>query len=188
LKKSNNNNEEDEYDNREGQNVSAIVLVPTRELCSQVRKTIQNLIYYCDEVIRVAVLSSTSGNSSSSSSSRKKGSHHEEGALLQQQAVLRDRPDIIVSTPAGLLSHIRSSSSSNGGLTPESLKRSVDTLVVDEADLVLSFGYAKDITEITKCLPTICQGFLMSATLSPELNSLKRVVLHSPAVSIYCRQ
>jgi len=134
-------------------------------------------------VIRVAVLSSTSGNSSSSSSSRrKKGSHHEEGALLQQQAMLRDRPDIIVSTPAGLLSHIRSSSSSNGGLTPESLKRSVDTLVVDEADLVLSFGYAKDITEITKCLPTICQGFLMSATLSPELNSLKRVVLHSPAV------
>ena len=43
-------------------------------------------------------------------------------------------------------------------------------------------GYAKDITEITKCLPNICQGFLMSATLSPEVNSLKRVVLHSPAV------
>ncbi len=33
-----------------------------------------------------------------------------------------------------------------------------------------------------KYLPQICQGFLMSATLSPELNSLKKVVLHSPAV------
>mmetsp|Transcript_13452 Transcript_13452/g.16314 ORF Transcript_13452/g.16314 Transcript_13452/m.16314 type:complete len:474 (+) Transcript_13452:167-1588(+) len=33
-----------------------------------------------------------------------------------------------------------------------------------------------------KYLPKICQGFLMSATLSPELNSLKKVVLHSPAV------
>ena len=31
-------------------------------------------------------------------------------------------------------------------------------------------------------MPKICQGFLMSATLSPELNSLKKVVLHSPAV------
>jgi ATP-dependent RNA helicase DDX56/DBP9 len=33
-----------------------------------------------------------------------------------------------------------------------------------------------------KYLPKICQGFLMSATLSPELNSLKKVILHSPAV------
>jgi ATP-dependent RNA helicase DDX56/DBP9 len=33
-----------------------------------------------------------------------------------------------------------------------------------------------------KALPKICQGFLMSATLSPELNSLKKVVLHSPVV------
>ena len=43
-------------------------------------------------------------------------------------------------------------------------------------------GYAGDIAEIVKALPKICQGFLMSATLSPELNSLKRVVLHSPAI------
>ena len=33
-----------------------------------------------------------------------------------------------------------------------------------------------------KSMPRICQGFLMSATLSPELNSLKKVVLHSPIV------
>jgi ATP-dependent RNA helicase DDX56/DBP9 len=33
-----------------------------------------------------------------------------------------------------------------------------------------------------KSMPKICQGFLMSATLSPELNSLKKVVLHSPVV------
>ncbi len=33
-----------------------------------------------------------------------------------------------------------------------------------------------------KSLPKTCQGFLMSATLSPELQKLKHVVLHSPAV------
>lgn len=43
-------------------------------------------------------------------------------------------------------------------------------------------GYANDITEIMKSLPKTCQGFLMSATLSPELQKLKHVVLHSPAV------
>ena len=31
-------------------------------------------------------------------------------------------------------------------------------------------------------LPKIFQGFIMSATLSTEINSLKKVILHSPAV------
>lgn len=48
--------------------------------------------------------------------------------------------------------------------------------------LLVCLGYANDITEVMKNMPKICQGFLMSATLSPELNSLKRVVLHSPVV------
>jgi len=76
------------------------------------------------------------------------------------------------------LAHIRS----GGSVLEGTLRESVESLVVDEADLVLSFGYADDVTEIMKYLPKICQGFLMSATLSPELNSLKKIVLHSPAV------
>jgi ATP-dependent RNA helicase DDX56/DBP9 len=47
---------------------------------------------------------------------------------------------------------------------------------------ILSLGYSNDISEIIKSMPRIAQGFLMSATLSPELNSLKKVVLHSPVV------
>lgn len=145
--------------------VRAVVLVPTRELCSQVHQTLLQLTYYCDEVVSVAVLFG-GGAVAGKKESRKE--------LAKQEAMLRDRPDVIVSTPAGLLAHIRS-----GALV---LKASVQSLVVDEADLVLSYGYAGDIAEIVKALPKICQGFLMSATLSPELNSLKRVVLHSPAV------
>ena len=48
--------------------------------------------------------------------------------------------------------------------------------------LFYTLGYTNEISEIMKSLPKICQGFLMSATLSPELNSLKNVVLHSPAI------
>lgn len=46
----------------------------------------------------------------------------------------------------------------------------------------MSLGYAKDVTELVRALPKICQGFLLSATLSPELDRLKRIVLNSPAV------
>lgn len=99
--------------------VRAVVLVPTRELCAQVYKALQSLIYYCDEVITLAVLSATRGGRAS-------------GEEARQKAMLRDRPDVIVATPAGLLTHIR-----NGDVV---LKESMETLVVDEADLVLSFG------------------------------------------------
>ena len=107
--------------------VKAVILVPTRELCAQVTNAINSLIYYCDELISVAVLSGGGGG--------KKSNSNRHGTMAQQEAMLRDRPDIIVSTPAGLLTHIR-----NGGLLKDTLKHSVDSLVVDEADLVLSFG------------------------------------------------
>jgi len=147
----------------EKEHVRAVVLVPTRELCSQVFHTLETLTYYCHDVVSTAVLSSGRGHSEKA-----------QQEVARQEAMLRDRPDIIVATPAGLLAHI-----SSGVLD---LKTSVETLVVDEADLVLSFGYANDVAEIMKSLPKICQGFVMSATLSPELDSLKKVVLHSPAI------
>lgn len=53
---------------------------------------------------------------------------------------------------------------------------------MDEADLILSFGYDEDVKAVVAQLPRIYQGMLMSATLSPELDDLKRVVLHSPAI------
>lgn len=156
--------EEEDAAGSDGATVKGVILVPTRELCTQVAKVIDDLTYYCADQVKVVVLSSSSTN--------KKGGNHV--SALQQEALLRDQPDIVVATPAGLVTHVRS-----GKLN---LKKSVETLVVDEADLILSFGYANDVTEIMKSLPKTCQGFLMSATLSPELNKLKHVVLHSPAV------
>jgi ATP-dependent RNA helicase DDX56/DBP9 len=42
----------------------------------------------------------------------------------------------------------------------------VDTLVVDEADLVLSFGYEADVQAVAAAAPSGCQALLMSATLT----------------------
>ncbi|KAL3810634.1 hypothetical protein ACHAXA_008158 [Cyclostephanos tholiformis] len=130
-----------------------------------VYRVLGDLTYYCADVVRVVSLSSSSIGG---------GGNRARKEMLKQEAMLRDNPDVIVSTPAGLVAHVR-----NGNLD---LSRNVQTLVVDEADLILSFGYADDVTEIMKSLPKTCQGFLMSATLSPELHKLKHVVLHSPAI------
>jgi len=114
--------QKDSGDDQDTGFVKAIILVPTRELCTQVTNTLNGLIYYCDEIISIATLYS--------------GKNSSESSMLQQEATLRDRPDILVSTPAGLLAHIER----DGSLLKTSLKHSVESLVVDEADLVLSFG------------------------------------------------
>jgi ATP-dependent RNA helicase DDX56/DBP9 len=62
------------------------------------------------------------------------------------------------------------------------LKESVTDLVLDEADLILSFGYEQDMKEILEFLPSIYQSYLMSATMSPDVDQLKQLILRNPAV------
>ncbi|KAK1945199.1 ATP-dependent RNA helicase DBP9 [Phytophthora citrophthora] len=134
--------------------VRALVLVPTKELVEQTRRHMMDLMYYCQDAVSLLALGGQSMNA--------------------QQALLRDAPDVLISTPGRLVAHLGA-----GNLT---LKDSVQTVVIDEADLVLSFGYGEDIRTIFNALPKACQTFCMSATLSPELEKLKRSVLHNPAV------
>jgi ATP-dependent RNA helicase DDX56/DBP9 len=138
--------------------VLALILVPTKELCDQTYRTFVDLTYYCRDVVSVQAL--LGGGDAA--------------AMSAQQALLRDQPDLLVATPSRLVSHLQA-----GNI---SLKASLQTLVMDEADLILSFGYEEDVKRVVAALPRIYQGILMSATLSPELDDLKRVVLHSPAV------
>lgn len=56
-------------------------------------------------------------------------------------------------------------------------------LVIDEADLVLSYGYEDDLNAISKLLvATKCQSILMSATLTTEVDALKGLFMRDPAV------
>ena len=160
--------------------IGAVILVPSKELCAQVHQVLQQLTYYCDDVISVAVLSAGIG---SSNNNRNQPQQVRED-LERQEALLRDQPDVVIATPSALLTHIRRNQqrknrNSNNLLD---LKSSLQMLVVDEADLVLSFGYSQDLAEIVKVLPRIYHGMLLSATLSAELDSLKKIVLHSPVV------
>lgn len=72
--------------------------------------------------------------------------------------LLAEKPDIVVATPSKALTHLEAENMI--------LRESLENLVIDEADLVLSFGYEDDLRKILSYLPKIYQSFLMSATFT----------------------
>lgn len=55
-------------------------------------------------------------------------------------------------------------------------------MIIDEADLVLSYGYDSDLQNVAKILPKGVQTMLMSATLTTEVETLKGLFCRSPVV------
>lgn len=78
---------------------------------------------------------------------------------------------VIVGTPGRVLDHLGS-----GRLNFDHVR----TLVVDEADELLSLGFWPDMREINSYLPKTRQSCLFSATIPEKVLSLSRVFLHDP--------
>ena len=57
---------------------------------------------------------------------------------------------------------------------------SISTLVLDEADKLLNMGFKGEMTQIFTLLPKKRQNLLFSATLSPDIEALKNVMLNNP--------
>jgi ATP-dependent RNA helicase DDX56/DBP9 len=55
---------------------------------------------------------------------------------------LVERPDVVVATPLRALTHLKARNFN--------LKDSLEILVVDEADLVFSFGYESEVKEVLR--------------------------------------
>ncbi|EDW78037.1 uncharacterized protein Dwil_GK24230 [Drosophila willistoni] len=140
--------------NASEQCVSALVLAPTKELCRQSRLVIEKLAESCGKVVRVADIAGSSND-----------------AVTQRHA-LSERPDIVVSTPSKILAHAEA-----GGVVD--LKH-IETLVVDEADLIFAFGYEKDFKKLIKHLPPIYQAVLVSATITDDVVRMKGLCLKNP--------
>lgn len=77
---------------------------------------------------------------------------------------------MIISTPARLspwLGHL-------------ALRESLETLIIDEADLMHSFGYQEEMTQIWSNISSTCQIIMVSATLSDDLLEMKQTILRQP--------
>ncbi|KAF1988833.1 ATP-dependent RNA helicase DBP9 [Aulographum hederae CBS 113979] len=131
---------------------SALILVPTRELAGQVTKAITALAALCSQDIKVENVT-----------------RNEDEKV--QRARLAALPDIVVATPSRASSHVNSSALSLNDLAH---------LVIDEADLVLSYGHDADLQNISKAMPKGVQTFLISATLNTEIESLKGLFCQDP--------
>uniref|UniRef100_A0A8C4DZA3 Probable ATP-dependent RNA helicase DDX56 n=1 Tax=Dicentrarchus labrax TaxID=13489 RepID=A0A8C4DZA3_DICLA len=137
------------------QDVRALILVPTKELGQQVQTMIRQLTAYCSRDVRVADISGKAD-------------------LSAQRPILMEKPDVVVGTPSRVLAHL--------GAQNLVLHSSLETLVVDEADLLFSFGFEADLKNLLCHLPKIYQSFLMSATLTEDVQALKELLLHNPVI------
>ncbi|KAJ9528986.1 hypothetical protein QJQ45_000556 [Haematococcus lacustris] len=153
-----------------GGSFQALVLVPTRELCEQVRAEGAEVAGHCGEgVVRVTSLLADSGQ-----------------ALRRAVAAAGH---LVVSTPAFEAYSLRMLLRWSVVLeVPEVEFGACDclssvvlhVLVLDEADLLLSYGYEEDLQLLAPLVPRSCQCLLMSATVSSEVERLSRLVLHNP--------
>ncbi|KAL1523368.1 hypothetical protein AB1Y20_018312 [Prymnesium parvum] len=60
------------------------------------------------------------------------------------------------------------------------LRGSLHTLVLDEADLLLSYGYGDDIRALGAELPPSVHTLLLSATVTPDVEGVTALLLHNP--------
>lgn len=95
-----------------------------------------------------------------------------EESMQLQRSMLAASPAMLVSTPSRVLPHLDAHTIALPAL---------DFFVIDEADLILSFGYAADLERLVQShIPKTVQTFLMSATLPAEIEQLRKLVLRNP--------
>jgi len=133
-----------------GPRVRALVLIPTRELATQVEKAVGELAKHSP--VKCALII---GGAS----------------FTPQRDALKKGAEVVVATPGRLLDLIRS-----GDLH----LRDVKVAVLDEADRMLDMGFMPDVRRIMKMLPSERQTLMFSATIPPEVERVVNEFMRSP--------
>lgn len=127
-----------------------LIIAPTRELAAQVEESIKTL---------------------SISTGLKTANLIGGDNFNRQLFILRRKPQIIIGTPGRLLDHLRR----------RTIKfNEVNTLVIDEADMMLDMGFMPQIKELIKQVPEARQTMLFSATMPPAIMSLAKEFMKTP--------
>jgi ATP-dependent RNA helicase RhlE len=135
---------------QQGDGLRALILVPTRELASQVERTFRECGRYTP--FKTAVIIGGVSHS------------------MQMRAVQKGA-NILVATPGRLLDHLR-----QGNFTLKYLEQ----LVLDEADRMLDMGFLPDIKEVLKHAPVKRQTQLFSATLHEDVERIAAFATNDP--------
>tara|TARA_B100000900_G_scaffold403042_1_gene409638 strand:- start:800 stop:1942 length:1143 start_codon:yes stop_codon:yes gene_type:complete len=136
---------------KEDLNKTQILIVnPTRELAEQTINVIHEISSYT-KITKSKAVGGTNVNACSES--------------------LRREPHVVVGTPGRIMDMINKRCL----ITSE-----VTTLVIDEADEMLSFGFLPTLQEIIRCMPKDAQICLFSATMPQEMLELTDKFMNNP--------
>lgn len=137
--------------------VRALIIVPTRELAVQIDNNIQGLGYH-GGISSIAIYGGGDGSE-----------------FDREKRALQEGADIVVATPGRLISHL------NMGYVDF---KSLDFLILDEADRMLDMGFYGDIIRITTHLNDDRQTLLFSATMPDRIEDLAKSLLRPDPVQI----
>ncbi|MDR2827893.1 MAG: DEAD/DEAH box helicase [Acholeplasmatales bacterium] len=131
-------------------NISALIIAPTRELAIQIASN----TYAYSKYVNVKTCVIYGGVSE-----------------VKQIEALKRKVDILIATPGRLLDFL-----DRGIVNLEDL----DILVLDEADRMLDMGFIVDIKKIMKYIKKIRQTLMFSATMPKEIEDLAASFLTNP--------
>ena len=136
--------------------VQALILAPTRELVQQIQKQLFKFTKYCPQKIF------------------SEGVYGGE-KIDRQIANLKRTTHIIVATPGRLLDLIERG---------EINLKSIETLVLDEADEMLSMGFKQDLNRILKYTSGSRKTWLFSATMPDEIKKIIKTFMDADAARV----
>ena len=142
--------------NPDNSEIQALILAPTRELVQQIQKQLFKFTKYCDSKIFA------------------EGVYGGE-KIDKQIKRLQRTTHIVVATPGRLLDFIE-----RGEIDIKNIK----TLVLDEADEMLSMGFKQDLNKILKYTTGKRFTWLFSATMPEEIQRIVKTYMSPKAVKI----
>ncbi len=135
---------------KKSRKIKALIVSPTRELAIQIGESFKTYSAYTKLVSEVIF----------------------GGASIEpQKEALKNGVDILIATPGRLLD-LHKQDCINLDY--------VETLVLDEADLMLDMGFINDVNKIERLCPKTKQTLMFSATMPYKVEQLAKEVLKSP--------
>ena len=139
----------------ENNEVQGLILCPTRELAQQVAKQLFRFIKYSDKIFIESVYG---------------------GEKIDRQISSLQRPtQVVVATPGRLIDLVNRKAVN---------LNKVRTIVLDEADEMLSMGFQKELDQILSFLPSVENKWLFSATIPQGIQEIIKKHLAKDAVRI----
>jgi ATP-dependent RNA helicase DeaD len=129
--------------NRQDKHIQALILCPTRELGKQIAKQLFKFTKYSEPIFTEAVY----------------GGEHIEKQLIR----LARTTHILVATPGRLVDLVNRKAVDLSG---------VNTIVLDEADEMLTLGFKIDLEHILSSLMTVNNKWLFSATIPADIERM----------------